>query len=353
MAFEPIGIDPNINVGIEIEANLDTDNHYETNSLINEMSIKSSFDNGSWRFTTDATVPRGSEVVSPILKANENGIREIYGVCQTLQDLGYYIDENQENTAGQINIGIDYLDTVGSLINFYEIYGNAEELLYHICNPEGQFIRQSVYVNSRFKPISFALSEMEYDEDISRDKFLRMIYDRQNSVIGLKKSSVSLRNPDSSKLARLEFKISNGTVNPETWIDNIRLFGRIVQVSKELDLLQTMDSLTPEQIAKLELKESLKSDITLEEKLDILMDLLFDDERTKPIYKDRYRLLEERISETGTDKYSPSRSIGAVGFKTVDFQGRAISSLKTTSNQNKQTIEDNENGITAEVYWRN
>ncbi len=344
--LDPIGLDEKITIGLEIEANIDVNRHNEVYGLANGSSIRSIDKTDKWVFTTDATVPMGNEVVSPILNDNENGVKEIYGVCETLNELGYYIDTKAENTAGQINIGINYLDTVGSIINFYEIYGNSEELLYHICNPNGEFIRQSVYINSRFKPISYALGEIDYNEDISRSDFLTMIYKLQNDKIGLKKSSVSLRDPNILDSERFEFKISNGSIDSKTWIDNIRLFGKIVQVSKELDIIQSMDNPTPKQIKMLELKETLKDDITLEEKLEVLMDLLFDDENIKSIYITRYKVLDENICKTGTDKYAQKYGMGTIGFKKVQFNGRYISSIENFNNRKEKFNED------VEVYWR-
>lgn len=32
----------------------------------------------------------------------------------------------------------------------------------------------------------------------------------------------------------IEFRISNGTIDPDTWIENARLYGRIVEIAEKL-----------------------------------------------------------------------------------------------------------------------
>ncbi len=298
--------------GVEIEANFEDAKIPYFDMFLND-SLPSVSPYGDWEFSTDATVPIGNEVVSPPLTDKPEAIKELYAICGFLQDVGFN-NTNKNNVAGQINIGINNLDTARSIINFYELYCNSEELLYHICNEEGDILRANINTASKFGPISNLFGTISYDENMSREELLDLIVEKQG--INFKKNSIALRDMKSSKSARLEFRMPNGTIKPEVWIDNIRLFGRMVEVAKEIDLIQDLDNPTEEQLRKLNLKESLKKDVPLDEKLEILMDLLFDDEKIKQIYKNRFRTLERMISEKSIDKYSANPGT----FKTVQFE---------------------------------
>lgn len=161
-----IGIDPNMKVAAEIEA----DN--EMNIFFNVGEQEGIQDYISKR---DATVPKGIEVNTSILHDTPEEISKFCAVCETMKEQGYFYDNEQENAAGQINLGIDYLDSARAILNFVEIFCNSEELLFHIANPEGQLIRQEVYVNSKFKAVSERIGARIVEEDISRDVVIQML----------------------------------------------------------------------------------------------------------------------------------------------------------------------------------
>ena len=302
-----IGIDQKISFGLEIEA----DNN-------NDIQFYASDQKGyeEYRSTSEATVPMGEEIVSPPLHDLPEDVSKLCALLETMNEAGFYYDEEQENAAGQINIGLDYLNSTKAVINFFEIFGNCEELLFHISNKEGQLTRQSVYVNSRFKAISEIIGKRIIDEDITRYELLELLYVPFNNgynekkyieKLQYKKNTVGIRDLNIKDRARLEIRIPNGSTEYQVWIDNIRLYGKIVEISRKLAEIQSKDEITDEEEKLLGMKEDLKDPRnTLEDKLFILMDLLFEDDEIKQIYVNRFYTLQRRIKETGTDKYKPS-----------------------------------------------
>ena len=305
-----IGIAPQITIGAEIELNHKTFGTFGF-QLASQTNI------GKYYSSSDATVPNGDEFVSPKFHDIPEELSVFCAVCDTLKELGY--EAYDINVAGQINIGIDYLDTAESLLQFWELFCNCEELLYHICNPEGSIMRQSVYNNSRFKAISGKIGTQTIPEDITRDEVIKMLSpDNSSSLPGLiyKKNSICLRDKN-----RFEIRIPNGSEDFMVWIDNIRLFAKMVEISKVLSNVLEGKDTSETSLQKLELKESLKDEsLTLEEKLFILMDILFDDDHIKEIYVNRFYALEAEILRTGTRKYEPVGLISDTGFGVVDFQ---------------------------------
>ena len=335
-----IGINPEIKLGAEIELNHKT---FGTGGfrLTSQKNI------GQYISSSDATVPNGDEFTSPIFHDTPEELSVFCAVCDTLKELGY--EAYDINVAGQINIGIDYLNTAESLLQFWELFCNSEELLYHICNPEGSIMRQHVYNNSRFKAVSGAIGTRIIPEDISREEVIRMLSaDKDSTLPGIifKKNSICLRDGN-----RFEIRIPNGSEDYRVWIDNIRLFAKMVEVSKTLSNVLEGTNTSAASIQKLELKEALKdSTISLEEKLFVLMDLLFDDDKIKEIYVNRFYSLEAEILKTGTRIYEPTYCISDSGFDVVDFQ-RVYNSQVSRSDYgclkvpNMQSqIRDNEHG---------
>ncbi len=321
-----IGIDPRISIAPEIEAN----NDY---NLEIELREQKGFEDYLVHY--DATVPNGREIYPryPFHNTKED-VAKFCGLCETMKDIGYYYSEVSGNAAGQINLGLDYLDTKEAILNFYEIYGNCEELLYYISNEEGQLFRQDVYVNSRIKPISEIIGKRMLYEELSRKDVIKLFNNGQHGNddnvirrLEYKKNSVCLRGTN-EKDYRLEFRIPNGGCNYKTWIDNIRLYGKMMEVSKRLADITKKDYLTSEEEHLLELKINLQdNNLSFEHKLVILMNLLFKDDNIKQIYYDRYKSTVKKIKETNSSKYNDPKSPYEPGFDKVEFTNEYHSML--------------------------
>ena len=74
----------------------------------------------------------------------------------------------------------------------------------------------------------------------------------------------------------------------DVWIENIKLFGRLVQRAEELAEIEQKSNINEEERQQLELKERLKEDIPEKEKLEIVLDILFEEEE-KEVYRERYK----------------------------------------------------------------
>lgn len=312
-----IGIDPRISIAPEIEAN----KRYPF-----DLDLYGQYDFEDRFFVdSDATVPNGNEIIPtrPFHNTPED-VARFCALCETMRAVGYYYDEEYYNAAGQINLGLDYLDTKEAILAFYEIYGNCEELLYYISSEEGQIFRQNIYTSSRIKPLSEIIGKRVVEEDLSREEVIRLFSNdssRESGIRGLtyKKNSVCLRGTNKYDY-RFEFRIPNGGCNYETWIDNIRLYGKMMEKAKQIADLMKNDYLTAEEESLLRLKIDLQDrKLSLEDKLEMLLDLLFEDENIKRIYRDRYLATVRKIYETRTDNYSARYSAYDPGFDEVEF----------------------------------
>lgn len=323
-----IGIDPKISIAPEIEAN----NH---NNLTIDFYSQNGLNN---RYTThnDATLPDGKEINCIPFHDTEEDLATFKVVCDSLKDIGYYYNTENGNAAGQINLGLSYLDSAEAIINFYEIFGNVEELLFYISNKKGELTRQSLYQNSRFKPIGEILGKRILDEDITREEVIRLFNSTFTKSSGIKeltykKNTLCLRGEYEDNY-RFEIRIPNGGVDYETWIDNIRLYGKMMEVAKKIADACKKEYLTQEEERMLRLKLDLEDkSLSLNEKLDILMNLLFSDEEIKKIYYERFDSVIEQLNNsqdytTFEKYYVPSKRIEPM-FDEVGFQGKFKSKL--------------------------
>lgn len=333
-----IGLNPKLQIGLEIEANR---NLFKNPWIYNQKNL------GGYWSAIDMSVADGAEFVTPIFHDTPEEVSKVCALCETIKQMGFIYDENLKNASGQINIGLKYLDTVDAILNFFEVYGNCEELLFYISNEEGQLPRKNIYENKYAKPFSGELGKIKIDEEISRDDLIKMFtpaedyitlerLDEEESKYDLKLEGLKIEKPTVSNLSafhfkkntvclrdgnRLEFRIPNTSVDYKVWIDNIRLYGRIVEVSKELADIMEKGDVSSKEIKKLELKEELKSEEkTLEEKLFVLMDLLFEDDKIKKIYMDRFYCLQRKIKETHASEYTKPNESDSKGFGVVEFQ---------------------------------
>lgn len=132
------------------------------------------------------------------------------------------------------------------------------------------------------------------DEDL--DKFIEGIQDVQQEKTG-RASSLNLLNINNGKNT-LEFRLANGSINPNTWIENTRLFGRIVEMSEKLAQIEKKNEgeLSEEDKKLINLKELLKQKKPEREKMEILLELLFAEEE-RIVYREKYdensKILEE------------------------------------------------------------
>lgn len=182
-------------------------------------------------------------------------------------------------------------------------------------------------------PISLAISDaiekgsinLNTEDDL--DKFIEQLQNAQKDKLG-RATSINLLNINNGKNT-IEFRIANGTINPNTWIENVKLYGRIVQMSERLAQIEKKsESEKSEEDKKIEkLMHDLKTNMPENEKMEILLELLFsEDERN--VYKERYY-----ANSKGLEGYNDTISSLEFADK-VDFRKHTIQEFGETAREN-------------------
>ena len=270
--YKELNLPSKMTVGIEIEAMGDN-----LSCALLPKNIK------DWECKYDATLGRnGEEYVSPIMHDKPSDVKDIYRINEILQRIGMQVTSK---CGGHVHIGADYIKSESGFRELIELWGNAEEVYYLISNKPQELPREGV--SKYAHPISNSMEDAGL-EDIPKDEFIE---DAKNILGYDRYRSLNLMNINNGKNT-IEFRLSNGTLDANTWIENIRLYGRTVQIAEKLgeivDKLEAGEELTEDEKTKYALKEMLKGkDLPLDAKMEILMQILFSKEE-REVYQERY-----------------------------------------------------------------
>jgi len=254
-----LNIEPNIEFTLpkEMTIGMEIENEGESSEI-----LMNSFEFGKWSAKGDGSLRDGVEIISPILKPTKECAEEIYKVTKALNMLEQGVSER---CGGHIHIGADYLTSTQAYANFMEIWCNTEQILYTVSNEKSETPRDGVdeYAVPFTGKLQRALEDgvLQLNDEKELDKFVEEL----KTVQGSRYSGMNLLNVNNGKNT-IEFRLANGTLNPEMWMDNINLFGGIVAVSEELTVTQDK--------RKTAMFSKLKEDISNEEKLSILLELV-------------------------------------------------------------------------------
>lgn len=282
--YKQIGVDKEISIGIEIES--EGERAELLRKLKNFLKGKDEKENRKWETKGDLSLSDqdGLEVVSPILIDSKKDVEEIYMICEMLKQAG---QEANEKCGAHVHIGAEYLKSKEAYANLLEIWGNTERIMYIITNEPGSIPRGGT--SQHAEPISYKINQaieegsIELNDEQDLQTFISSLQKMQNN----KERSLNLLNINNQKNT-IEFRVANGTINPDVWIENIKLFGRLVQRAEELAEIEQKSNINEEERQQLELKERLKEDIPEKEKLEIVLDILFEEEE-KEVYRERYK----------------------------------------------------------------
>lgn len=309
-----------------------------SNKIIENSDFEKKNEFNKWIFSSESYT-LSSEASSPIMMNNLSDLNQIVSICTLLKALNGRLNGG---TALHINIGADYLECNEKAIeNLLKIWGECEELFFKMANPEGEVMRidarkmstpikgniqdffegdGSVTLNSEEKMEKFlyqiqarnrmhevvAWSNFGPENDVERDLHYAEtdeekfdIYHRYNE--GLKKkpdqddqvrwTSINFNHMqwNSDNPGRIEIRIFNSSLEPEIIFQDLVLVGKLFEVS-------VRNAKNPD-CKKAQFEKLFLRDVTETTKVDNLLNLLFDKDEQKEIFKNRWQ------SMRGEDEY--------------------------------------------------
>lgn len=259
-------IDENITIGIELECC-----HKNIEQYQNIPYILKYFD-----IVEEPTLKNGFEIISPILHYNVNDLHQLKTICTILNNCGFYTDHN---CGGHIHIGADYLNKKEEMFILLYIYTNCEHIIYKICNKEYNKERKCINTQAKMTKDIYlkAAKEELLNEKLSFQEMIVLLKNINNN----RETGLNLQNLDKKSKHTIEFRMPNGEINFDELLSNIKLFTKLVQVSHNLAMMDSSSE-------KRKLLSLLSNQIKEKDRLEILLNILFDKEEERDIYRKRY-----------------------------------------------------------------
>ncbi len=98
-------------------------------------------------------------------------------------------------------------------------------------------------------------------------------------------ASINLTNLGGKKKNTIEFRLSNGTIDPKVIKENVFLYASIIDTAVKM-------TKEPEKMQEA-LKNFYKRDVTEEEKLDAFLGLIMEEPADRQVYKDRWQSVKD------------------------------------------------------------
>ena len=285
-------------------------------------------------FQEDLVMHGGAECVSPILYDREEDWQNLSEVCMHIKNFpGKYGDTVVTDDKCGCHVHIDARTLTGKniketeaiTVNFLKIWAEGEELIYKMCNEEGSELRPGALEN-RQKGLTRLVMKLQHikamaspmgkkiKKDIDKGR-LKVSHKKQNflrraittgKLDPRRYYGLNLTNIGNPKKNTIEFRIGNGTLNPETIKQNVFLYASIIETARTA-------ALEPEKNQG-QLNEFFREDVTEEQKADAFLNLLFEDEEDRKIYRDRWESVKDaHVFERNQEQFAQT-------FKREEFK---------------------------------
>ena len=306
-----------------------------SNAIIQNADFKKKNEFNKWIFSSEAQMD-SSEVSTPILQNNLFDLNQIVAICTLYKALNARLNGG---TGLHINIGVDYLECNEKAIeNLLKIWGECEELFFKIANPEGEEIRVeartmatpikeniqnffeedgSVTLNTEEDMEKFLYQiqarnrmydvvswsnfgpENDVEHDLDYAKTNEEIFDiyhrysmemkkRPNEDDKVRWTSINFNHMkwNSNNPGRIEIRIFNSSLEPEIIFQNLLLVGKMFEVS--------LKNARNSNYKKNEFEILFLHDVTEFDKVNNLLNLLFEENKQKEIFKKRWDSVRQK-----------------------------------------------------------
>ena len=323
--YKEFGLDENTTIGMEIESEGEYSYFLE--------NLKNIF---YWELKEDGSLENGVECTSPVMFKDSHSVDAVYGICSILQKLGQKVSSR---CGGHIHIGAHTLESAEAYKNLMEMWCNVELPLYLISNEEGILPREGIdtYADPIKPKVLYALNKGSINIK-DTDDLDKLVEDFQEIQEG-RYSGLNFLNVDYyNSRNTIEFRTPNGSLNPDVWIENARLFGRLVETAEKLAEIELKDEeeRTEDENVKLYFQEALREDLSDEEKLEILLDLLFEEEE-KEAYLRRYEVNSKLYEQLPA-------------YKKFFRKKKETVNLGGPKKKNNKKLEDNDDEMTYDRF---
>jgi hypothetical protein len=248
----------------------------------------------------------GAELVSPILRDSEADWQNLSDICVLMKQ---HPGNKGEHVIADEKCGLHvHFDSQcltqdsNRMHNFLRLYAEAEELIYKMCNAPNNPIRKGA-INKDFKGLHLISSIWRNGmASPSSKKILKHIQDgtlkvsyknfgKLKTLAGKLKlderryHGLNLTNIGNSKKNTIEFRMANGTLEPEVIKQTVFLYASLIDTA-----IKTTDN--PE-LYEEKLAEFYRTDLTEEQKVQSFLSLIMENPADREIYMERWQSVKD------------------------------------------------------------
>lgn len=332
--FEELGLPKDFKFGIELEAyNVKTKGKNGLYTGKNAEFVK----NAGWHLATKKeeklVANGGAELVSPILKDSSEDWKSISKICEHIKKFpGNKGDSVVADDKCGLHIHFDsncLTQNPDRLRNFLKLYTESEELIYKMCNEQGSPIRKNA-INKNFKGLNLIsslwrngmaapagkkiLKQIENGTlKVSYKKFgrLRMLASKYK-LDERRYSGLNLTNIGNPKKNTIEFRMANGTLNPEVIKQNVFLYASLINTAIKV-------TENPDNYKDL-LTNFYRTDVSEKQKAKNFLDLIIENPEDKSIYMERWN----SVKDAQVFKKNYKKGFAQNRFRREEFKNIAI-----------------------------
>lgn len=276
----------------------------------------------------------GAELVSPILKDDEQCWEDVFAMCEQMKkfpgDKGDKVVAD-EKCGLHIHFDADCLmQDPNKMKNFLRLYAESEELLYKMCNDKGDSLRKGAIYRDlkgvlrtvtaiwrKGMAVPTGKKILKKIEDgtlkVSYKKFgkMKMLISKYK-LDERRYAGLNLSNIGNSQKNTIEFRMANGTLEPEIIKQNVFLYASLIntaiQMTKNPELYQDRLSMF------------YQTDVTEKEKAENFLSLIMEDSEDRKIYMDRW----ESVKQAKVFQKNDRKGFASNRFKREQFSQIAM-----------------------------
>lgn len=255
----------------------------------------------------------GAELVSPILHDTKEDWQNLTEVCEHMKKYpGNHGKEVVTDSKCGCHVHFDARCLTGKNLQeteklmgtFLRFWAESEELIYKMCNDVGDPIRLGTLTNTKkgLNRLSMKLQHIKGMASPTGKKIMKDIEKNRLKVsyrkFGLLKRALAkgkldtrryhglnLTNVGNPKKNTIEFRTSNGTLNPEVIKKNVYLYASVLQTARTM-------ALEPEKLQE-QMQQFYRTDVTEQEKVQSFLNLVFENEEDRKIYEERWQSVKD------------------------------------------------------------
>ena len=354
-----LGLPEYIKFGLELEV-----------ENLNGKKVGKLIKNNGWKSEDDMSLnDNGSECVSPVLQEREDKSvwEEVAQVCDAIKQCPAIEGKEpytDNNCGGHIHFDADILRQNPEIMkNFLKLWTESEELVYKMCNAEGEPIRpgameaktpgviirnpikvphniREIIDSYKFfnKTIGTMFSSTRVAANVAignllftrngmagpRGREIQKQLESGNLKVAKPKNAIyrnlivkqkfnkdryyglNLSNMGNKKKNTIEFRLSNGTIDPDTIKENTFLYASLIKTAVDM-------TRNPELMSD-KVDRFFDKDLDEEGKLDAFLALTMDDEQDRDVYKRRWESVKDNPI------YKKNKNFAKGVFKRDDYK---------------------------------